>query len=264
MERMAQNSGPASGRNTTADRAIDVLLLFDDDAPVLSAGEVAERLDMSRSTTYRYLQSLRSYDLLEEDEIRGGFRLGPRVHELARVARKGLGLSEIALPIMQALCNRVGEAVLLTRRFGDRVVCVERVEGSSPTRLSYERGHVLPVHAGASAKVLLAFAQPEDIDKVLATATLERFTESTVTDADELRRQLAKIRELGYSVSDGEIDLGVRGVAAPILSPDGHVRAGLSAAGLAFRLTDSVLPDVIAAVKDSAEAISNRFAEISG
>ena len=264
MEHMARNSGPPSGRNTTADRAIDVLLLFDDDAPVLSAGEVAERLDMSRSTTYRYLQSLRSYDLLEEDEARGGFRLGPRVHELARIARKGLGLSEIALPIMQALRHRVGEAVLLTRRFGDRVVCVERVEGSSPTRLSYERGHVLPVHAGASAKVLLAFAEPEDIEKVLATTTLERFTDSTVTDPDALRRQLNEIREVGYSVSDGEIDVGVRGVGAPILSSDGRVVAGLSVAGLAFRMTDEVLPDVIVAVKESAAAITKRLADISG
>src|SRR5262247_3052676 len=160
---MAKDAGPLSGRNTTADRAIDVLLLFDEDAPVLSAGEVAERLGMSRSTTYRYLQSLRSYELLEEDEIRGGFRLGSRVYELARIARKGLGLSEVALPLMEELRDQVGEAVLLTRRSGNQVVCIERVEGLRPTRLSYERGQILPVHAGASAKVLLAFAEPAEI-----------------------------------------------------------------------------------------------------
>lgn len=264
MERMNRKSGPPSGRNTTADRAIDVLLLFDDDQPVFSAGEVAQRLEMSRSTTYRYLQSLRSYDLLEEDEVRGGFRLGPRVYELARIARKGLGLSEIALPIMEDLCARVGEAVLLTRRFGNQVVCVERVEGSRPTRLSYERGQILPVHAGASAKVLLAFAEEEDINDVLSTATLERFTDATVTSAGNLGRQLAQIRGQGYSVSDGEIDEGVRGVAAPILSPDGRVVAGLSAAGLAFRITNAVLPSIIVAVTDAAEAITKRLADISG
>jgi DNA-binding IclR family transcriptional regulator len=186
------------------------------------------------------------------------------VHELARIARKGLGLSEIALPIMHALCERVDEAVLLTRRFGNQVICVERVEGSRPTHLSYERGHVLPVHAGASAKVLLAFAEPQDIDTVLASTTLDRFTDATVTDPAALRRQLAVIREEGHSVSDGEIDVGVRGVGAPILTPDGRVVAGLSVAGLAFRMTDAVLPEVILAVKESAETISKRLADISG
>ncbi len=261
---MSRDSGPSSGRNTTADRAIDVLLLFDDEAPVLSAGEVAERLEMSRSTTYRYLQSLRSYGLLEEDEARGGFRLGSRVYELARIARKGLGLSEIALPIMEQLRDQVREAVLLTRRSGNQVVCIERVEGFRPTRLSYERGQILPVHAGASAKVLLAFAEPAEIDDVLATATLERLTDATVTDPVELRAHLEWIRERGYSVSDGEIDVGVRGVAAPILSPDGRVVAGLSVAGLAFRITDAELPDVVRAVMDAAERISKRLADVAG
>jgi DNA-binding IclR family transcriptional regulator len=261
---MAQKSGPPSGRNTTADRAIDVLLLFDDDAPVLSAGEVAKQLKMSRSTTYRYLQSLRSYDLLEEDEGRGGFRLGPRIYELARIARKGLGLSEIALPVMEELCARVGEAVLLTRRFGNQVVCIERVEGSRPTHLSYERGQILPVHAGASAKVLLAFADEAEIDDVLSTATLQRFTDATVTSARKLRQQLTQIRDQGYSVSDGEIDVGVRGVAAPILAPDGRIAAGLSVAGLAFRITDALLPGIIVAVTEAAGSISERLAAISG
>jgi DNA-binding IclR family transcriptional regulator len=261
---MSRDSGQLSGRNTTADRAIDVLLLFDDHAPVLSAAEVAEQLEMSRSTTYRYLQSLRSYGLLEEDEARGGFRLGTRVYELARIARKGLGLSEVALPIMEEVRDEVGEAVLLTRRSGNQVVCIERVEGLRPTRLSYERGQILPVHAGASAKVLLAFADSAEIDAVLASTTLERFTDATVTDPEELRAQLERIRERGHSVSEGEIDTGVRGVAAPILSPDGRVVAGLSVAGLAFRITDNALPGVISAVMDGAERISKRLADISG
>src|SRR5262245_50911445 len=105
MGHMAGRTGvAASSRNSTAERAIDVLLLFDQDTPVLSAGDIAERLGMSRSTTYRYLQSLRSFDLLEEDSAHGSFRLGPRIFELARIARRGLGLSEIALPVMQDLC----------------------------------------------------------------------------------------------------------------------------------------------------------------
>jgi DNA-binding IclR family transcriptional regulator len=251
-------------RNATAQRAIDILLLFDESAPVLSASQVASALKMSRSTTYRYLQSLRSCELLEEDELRSGFRLGPRVFRLARVARIGLGLPELALPVMRELAEETDEAVLLTKRAGNQVICIERVDSSHPVRLAYERGHVLPIHAGASAKVLLASSSEDEIEEALEGVTLARFTERTATDPKVLRRQLRNIRKTGYAVSDGEVDSGVRGIAAPIWSGDGRVLAGLSVAGPSFRLTDAVLPKVISAVRRAADAITARVGEVQG
>ncbi|MBX5490027.1 MAG: IclR family transcriptional regulator [Chloroflexi bacterium] len=239
---------------------MDVLLLFDEQHPVLTAAEVARRLGMSRSTTYRYLQSLRSYQLVEEDEA-GGYRLGPRVFHLARVARQGLGLSEIALPLMRELAARFGEAVLLTRRAGNHVVCVERVESRYPMRLSYERGQLLPLHAGASAKVILAFLAPAEIDAALARP-LPRYTERTVTEPERLRADLAAIRAAGYAVSEGEVDPGVRAVAAPIHHASGEIAAGLTVVGPAFRLDERVLPAVVDAVRAAARTISQRLADI--
>jgi DNA-binding IclR family transcriptional regulator len=251
----------SSGRNSTADRAIDVLLLFDLRSPVLSAGEIAERLGMSRSTTYRYLQSLRASALLEEDRGGGGYRLGPRVFELARVARQGLGLSEIALPVMQELCRAVDETVLLTRRSGTRVVCVERVETTHPIRLSYERGQLLPLHAGAPSKVLLAFEDPVTFD-VDALGELDRFTDATITDPTALRADLAQIKKQGYALSVGELDTGVRGVAAPIFGPDGIITAGISVGALALQGIDKEPQDTIDAVCRAAQRITNRLVEI--
>lgn len=259
----SETGSSTTGRNSTADRAIDVLFLFDVSTPVLSAGDIAERLGMSRSTTYRYLQSLRASNLLEEDAVRGGFRLGSRVFELARIAREGLGLSEIALPIMRDLAREVDETVLLTRRSGNMAVCVERVEIARPIRLSYERGHLLPLHAGAPAKVLLAFE--EDADLVVdSLAPFERFTDTTITDPGDLRRELARIRDCGYALSNGERDVGVRGVAAPVFGPDGKVTAGISVGCLAFELIEDDLPGVIQAVQAAAKRVTDRLVEIGG
>lgn len=249
-----------SGRNTTADRAIDLLCLFDVSTPVLSAGEIAARLGISRSTAYRYIQSLRSYDLLEEDAGRGGFRLGSRIFELARVARQGLGLSELALPVMHALSRDLGEAVLLTRRTGMMAVCLERVETAQPIRLSYERGHLLPLHAGAPSKVLLAFDDQADA-VIESLGTLERFTDSTITDPDELRAELAVIREQGYAVSNGERDAGVRGIAAPIFGADRLLVAGISAGCLALSADDEMTA-TIAAVRAAAQQVTDRVTVI--
>ncbi len=249
-------------RNTTADRAIDVLMLFNDQRLVLTAEDVAEQLGMSRSTTYRYLQSLRSYGLIEEGNANGEFRLGPAILRLGHVARKGLGLSEVALPVMHELVAKTGESALLTRRSGNYVVCIERVESEHRVRLSYERGQVMPLHAGASAKVLLAFLKPAEIEAMLSTVPLTRYTEHTTTDAMTLRAQLAAIREARYVVTEGEVDIGVRGVAAPIFGVNGQVLAGISVAGLTYRLSEAVLPSVIQAVREAALIISQRLSDL--
>jgi DNA-binding IclR family transcriptional regulator len=254
----AENTPPYT-RNTTADHAIDVLMLFNEQQPILTAEEVAERLGMSRSTTYRYLLSLRSYGLLEEGTGSGEFRLGPAVFQLARVARQGLGLSEIALPIMHELVAKTGETALLTRRSGEHVVCIEYVASPHSVRLSYERGHILSLHAGASAKIVLAYLKPSEIEAILRSAPLQRYTEHTVTDPTVLRAQLQDIRAKGYAVSDGEVDVGVRGVAAPILGTNKQIVAGISVAGPAFRLDNTVLPTILTAVQEAGHVISQRL-----
>ncbi|MGZ4772007.1 MAG: IclR family transcriptional regulator [Ilumatobacteraceae bacterium] len=248
---------PASSRNSTADRAIDLLLLFSDSRRVVTAAEVANDLGTSRSATYRYLQSLKTYGLLEDDP--NGFRLGPTILELARLARRGFGLSEIALPVMRDLVTTTNETVLLTRRHHDRVVTLEREEPAGTTiRLSYERGQVLPIHAGASAKVLIAFADDAEVDRILAAAPLQRFTSKTVTDPARLRTELNEIRSLGFARSYGELDEGVVGIGAPIFQR-GSVVAGLSVAAVQFRSTKADVARMTDLVCRSAQEISDRL-----
>ncbi len=245
-------------RNLTADRTIQLLLLYDDSHPVLSALEVAAKLGMSRSTTYRYLQSLRSAGLLEEDAA--GFRLGPRILQLARIARRGLGLSEISIPVMRRLAQETGETTLLTRSIGNQVVCLEREESDQHLRLSYERGQLLPAHAGASALVLLAWLAPEKLDALLGDGPLERFTEATTTDSQVLRARLAEIRHNGYAVTFGERDPGVVGIAAPLRGGDGSVVAGLTVVMPQYRLDGNRLRATIDTVMAAAAEISERLA----
>lgn len=241
-------------RNATADRTIKLLLLYDESRTVLSATEVASKLGMSRSTTYRYLRSLRDAGLLEEDPA--GFRLGPRIFQLARIARKGFGLFDLATPVMRRLVDETGETVLLTRRSGNRVVCLEREESSRNLRLSYERGHVLPVHAGASALVLLAWLEDAELDRALGSGPLDRFTDNTITDPHALKTRLHEIRQQGYIVTHGERDPDVVGVAAPIFSRPGQVVAGLSVVMPQHRFDAARLDDTVRLVRAAADEVA--------
>ncbi|MCP2338953.1 IclR family transcriptional regulator [Actinomadura rupiterrae] len=256
-----QRSGRSSTyreRNSTADRALDILSLFDDRRLVLGGQEVADALGVARSTAYRYLQSLVSSGFVEEQKP-AGYRLGPRVFELARLARKGLGLSEVSLPVMEELKESVGETVLLTRRTGSAVVCLERVESDHSVRISYERGHVLPVNAGASALALLAWAPPEEIGRLVGDDDLPQFTETTVTETGPLLERLEAIRKDGYAISRGELDADVVGIAAPVRDADGDVVAAVSIAALSRRLPPAKERSVIVAVVAAAETIGDQL-----
>ncbi|HEY2638691.1 MAG TPA: IclR family transcriptional regulator [Streptosporangiaceae bacterium] len=243
-------------RNSTADRALDILLMFDDEHLVISAAEVVELLGVARSTAYRYLQSLVQSQFIEEADSRG-YRLGRRVLELARIARRGMGLSEIARPVMMRLATEVGEAVLLTRLAGSTVICLEREDaGVRVVRISYERGQVLPTNAGASAYALLAWLPEARVEDILDSASLPSLTERTLTDKHAIVRRLGETREQGYSVSRGELDQDVLGVGAPLRNQDGEVVAAISVAAVSARVPDERLPDVAKAVCDAADEIS--------
>ncbi|WP_410676063.1 IclR family transcriptional regulator [Amycolatopsis sp. cmx-4-68] len=257
MTGTTRGEGAYRDRNSTADRALDILLLYCTDRPVWTGGEIAAKLGVARSTGYRYLQSLVGRGFLEETA--GGFRLGPRIFELARSARAGLGLSDAALPVMRSLAAKVTETVLLTRRSGRSVVCLDLVESRHAVRLSYDRGQILPINAGAAAEVLLAWADPEEVTSVLEQGPLERFTPETLTDHNQLRSRLDKIRERGVAVSQGELDEHILGVAAPIRDISGGVCAAISVAALAARIPPSSVPEVEAAVKDAAEAVTRQL-----
>lgn len=262
-EVVARGSGYRE-RNSTADRALDILGMFTDEQPVLSGVEVAERLGTSRSTAYRYLQSLVAGRFLE-DAPGGGFRLGLRVLELARLARRTYGLSEVSLPVMRRLASRTRESVLLTRRVGDLVVCLDRAESVVHTvRISYERGSALPLNAGASALALLAWADPAETRPMLERVELSSFTPATLTDVDALVTRLAEIRDLGYSVTRGEVDDDVLGVAAPIRDDTGAVVAAVSVAAVASRVPPARQGEVVEAVREAAAEISERLAVTAG
>jgi DNA-binding IclR family transcriptional regulator len=258
---------PASGyreRNTTADRALEILAMFTDEQLTVTGAFVAAGLGVARSTAYRYLQSLVSGQFLEEAP--GGYRLGLRVFELARLARKTFGLSEIAAPIIEGLAQEVGETVMLTRRAGDLVVCLDRAESPrSRVRLSYERGSVFPLNAGASATVLLAWNDPAEVRTLLSRVPLKRFTDATLTEAGALLERMERIRAEGYAVARSEVDPGVVGVAAPIWgSREGEVIAAISVVGLESRIPPKTERAVVAKVRLAAARISERLSVVQG
>ena len=229
-------------------KGIDLLFLFSGDRPRWTVGELAAATRLPLSTTYRYLVTFRRHGLIEEDGREGAYRLSPRLLQLAEAVATELDLARRARPLMERLAQRTRETVQLVVRSGDFGTCVERAESPETLRVRPERGRSVPLHAGASMKVILAFLPAGEQNRLLARP-LERFTEHTVTNPRALRRELRAIRGAGYAVSFQEIYPGVRAVAAPILDARGMPTASLAIAGPGDRFTErrarALAPDLM-------------------
>ena len=226
------------------ERTFSILEIFDEDRPEWSTTEVARALDLPIPTVHRILAALKRHGYVSQHEETKRFRLGVAALQLGDRARAVVDLRSVAIPALRRLAHDAGETALLTvlAPGRDRGMCLERVETPQPLRLSVTPGRQLPLHAGASQKVLLAYLDESDVERVIG-AGLEHLCHSTITDPGLLREELATIRRRGWASSYEETNLGVWGVAVPVLSARGDIVCAVGIAGPSARLTPARVRD---------------------
>lgn len=202
----------------------------------MTVEEIARSIGMPIPTAYRFVTTLREKGLLEREARSGHYSLGLKLLELEGVIHSKMDLESVSIPLLKELAATSGETVQLTVINSDRGICTYVEESSSPLRMAPEKGGVLPLNAGASVQVILAFL-PEEDQKRIFRRPLERFTDHTIINAEELERRLAKIRKQGYGMTFGEVYLGSVGIASPIFDRSDRVIASVAISGPIQRMT---------------------------
>ncbi|MEV4844377.1 IclR family transcriptional regulator [Micromonospora matsumotoense] len=204
-------------------RVLALLDAFSPASPALTLSELARRAGLPLSTVHRRAAELLAWGALERG-VDGRYRIGLRLWEVGSLAPRGLGLREVALPVMEDLYEVTHENVQLAVRQDLELVFIERIAGRHAVPVLTRVGGRFALHATGVGLVLLAHAPVGVQERVLA-APLERYTDLTVTDPGRLRRCLAEVRRAGYAVSDRQVTLDALSVAAPIRAPEGVVAA---------------------------------------
>jgi IclR family KDG regulon transcriptional repressor len=246
--------------NQSLAHGLNVLFLYDASSPLFTVSEISKRLGYSQSKSYRLVRTLIKYGLLKEDSGTARYHLGLNALRLGLIAQQRFNISEIARPFMKELSLVTKETVLLTAVNGAKGIVLERVESEEPIRFSvFQPGASLPLHCGASSKILLAYLPEEDWDRILAKEGFKRYTPNTITDMDQLKIHLREIQKRGYAFSDQEVDRDVRAVAAPILTGKGELIAGLSIAGPVYRISKKKVSKLRKLVIEYAQKISSHL-----
>lgn len=225
----------------TLDRLVTVLDCFTPEHPTWSLAELAAQLDTPKSTLHRFLVGLEAHSILRRDAEDKKWRLGYRMFIWGSLAAESTGLRHIARPVMHTLAGDTGETTLLTVYDNHQVICTDKVETTHHVRLSLEVGARRACHAGASSKILMAHLPEEEIQAIIQDKGLPKLCANTITDLQELRAELARVRKHGYATSLEETDPDAWGVAAPIFDGSGRVVGAIGVAGPTLRYDKAVV-----------------------
>ena len=248
--------GPASPVQSV-DRALTILQMLAESGE-LGVTEIADRLDVHKSTAFRLLGSLEQHRLVEQLGERGKYRLGFGIVRLAGATTARLDLAREGGPVCRQLAGEINETVNIAVMDAGAAVNITQEQGSAAVTAQNWIGQRTPLHATSSGKALLAWADADALAAVLK-AGLERRTPATITDPAALRAELDRIRQRGWACTVEELETGLNTVAAPIRGADGSVVAALSASGPSYRLGTESFPELAKMLQAGADEISSRL-----
>lgn len=207
-------------------KGLEVICAFDDSTPRLTQSELAHRLDLSRAAARRYLMTLTALGYMATDGK--SYWLTPKVMRLGHSYVSSARLLRTVQPFLQKLTETLGESTSLAVLEDENAVYVTRASAAKLLSPSIEPGTRLPAHTTAAGRILLSQMADAALDQWLESATLRSYTPHTTTDKPTFRRELLKMRKQGYAATDGQYELGLRGIAVPLLDGAGAPVGALS------------------------------------
>jgi DNA-binding IclR family transcriptional regulator len=258
---LAARAASSGAAVQSVDRAITVLEILARRGEV-GVTDLAAELGVHKSTAFRLVSVLESRGLVEQHSERGRYRLGLGLVRLAGATTARLDLTQQGRTVIEALAREVGETMNITILSGNDALYIDQVAGTSALQMHNWVGQLVPLHCTSNGKALMAWL-PEERQRELLVEPLARFTDATVTDVDDLLKELVQVRERGYATAFEELEQGLIAVAAPIRDMRGNVVASLSASGPVFRLPAERIPALGASVRAGAEEVSRRMGSAS-
>jgi IclR family pca regulon transcriptional regulator len=243
-------------------RGLEVITAFRPGQETMTLAEVATAANLARPTARRILLTLEELGYVRTDGR--GYALTPRVLDLGVAHVRSKGLWDVARPHLERLVERTNESCSIAQLDGSDIVYVARVAVPKIVGLSVQIGTRFPALPTSLGKVQLAALPPDELEAVLAEPTRSGLVARWQPERAERDAELREVRARGWALTDEQLALGIRSVAAPLRDGSGRVIAGVNvnchaAETSVERLLDHHLPLLLQAAGD----ISADFARLA-
>lgn len=213
--------------NSAISRSIELLETVSGHLRPVSIQELVLETGMPRQSVHRLIVQLEVLGLITREPGSDRFVVGPRLRTLSLSCISSYQQTSATHHILAELVRDIGETCNVGMLDGNQVLYIDRVECEWPLRVQLKPGSRVPVYCTAIGKLLLAFAESRNRQKILGSVPLTQLTDNTITDPILLDLAFQEIQMRDFSVNKEEDALGLVAVAVPIRDPSGEVVAGL-------------------------------------
>ena len=213
------------------ERGVRILEMVSKSANGLTFSQIAQRMDFPKSSVHSILITFERLGYLQKLESSGRYVVGLNLARIGSAPSHGMTLRQKAGPVLCNLTQKTGLSSHLAILEGKDALLIGKVQpyGSSPVATWI--GKRIDYYCTSLGKALIAWLPEEEIDQLVKERQMLRYNENTICTLARLKEDLARTRQLGYSLDDEEEEIGVRCVGAPVMSATGEVSAAVSVSG---------------------------------
>ena len=246
--------------HSSLEKGLRLLSVFIPDNCEMGTVEIAKSFSMNRSTVSRMLSVLNRLGFVRQNPENKKYSLGPEVYSLAVAYRRSFQstLTQIAKPFLDQLRLELEQTVVLEIPVGDRVMVIYVTEGLGPIKISARVGDRHCYHTSAGGKCILAFSSDDFINDILGSE-LQAFTPKTITDPQELGKELDAVRRIGFAFDDEGNNPGIRAFAVPVFDKENAPVAAIVTAGPANQMVWDQRKYFVKGLRAAGEKISQQL-----
>lgn len=246
--------------NKSCARTIDILELLSLAREPQTLGQICAELSLPKSSAFEILNTLIQKEaVVYVNEQLKSYKLSMKMFRIGSSVLSQTDLYSTVRPILVHLGKTLGETVYLAVENRGRITYLDKVESLQPIRATCDIGSSNYMHVTGLGKALLAAYPESKVRKMFGNGPLKTFTPQSITNIDQLVKELEAIRQRGYAIDDRESMDSVHCVAVPIRDHTGYAVAAISVAVLCSRMTEEYQRSLCGPLLDAALDISHRL-----
>ncbi|OEF22765.1 DNA-binding transcriptional regulator KdgR [Vibrio rumoiensis] len=221
--------------------------------------ELSQRLMMSKSTTYRFLQTMKMLGFVDQEGEADKYSLTLKLFEVGAKSLEYVDIISLADKEMRQISEQTNEALHLGALDVDHIIYTHKIDSNYNLRMQSRIGRRNPLYSTAIGKVLLAERTEEFVRETLKDVTFIRHTDKTHENVDQLLAELKIVKQQGYAEDNQEQEPGLYCIGAPVYDRFGHVVAGLSISFPTIRFDENRKADYVAMLQNACKNISEHL-----
>lgn len=221
--------------------------------------ELSTKLMMSKSTTYRFLQTMKNLGFVSQTDETEKYRLTLKLFELGAKVLEFTNLIELADQAMSIIAKQTNETLHLGTLEGQEIIYLHKIDSNYNLRMHSRIGRKNPAYSTAIGKILLSQYNNQQVKNILQYVDFIQHTENTLSNIQQLLKELEQVRQQHYAIDNEEQEQGLKCIAVPIYDRFGKIIAGISMSLPTVRFDQQQLPELLKLLHTAGKTVSEQL-----